>query len=561
MVVPNNVVENLGQQLAALGIVTPEQVEKAVLTQNETGEKLGSIFVRLGFCAEEDVARALARRSGFKFISLNNQDVDINAANLITPAMAIKYNALPISRDENTLYVGMLNTNDVVAIDDLQLHTRLRIKPVVVPDSELAAAIENFAMMSAGIDEESADDEASQEPALAEAGEGEERPIVQLVNQILNIAVRAGASDVHIEPAEKIVRVRFRLDGVLHNMMQLNFRTLTTIVSRIKVIGGMDVAEKRIPQDGRATVALSGQIIDIRIASLPTVYGEKITMRLLVRSDRLITMEELGFSAYNKQRFLEMMHKPYGFILVTGPTGSGKSTTLYAALMEVSTDDKNVITLEDPVERNLAGLNQIQINERAGMMFSSALRSIIRNDPDIIMLGEIRDSETAKIAVEAALTGHMVFSTLHTNDAPSTISRLDEMGIEPFLTASSLVAVVAQRLIRTLCPRCREAYTLTRQEVENQLPGFELEPGQERATLYRGKGCISCNNTGYKGRRGVFELLIISEEIQKLILSHASASEIRNAAVKGGMITLRQDGLEKVRQGITSVEELLRVIV
>ena len=326
-------------------------------------------------------------------------------------------------------------------------------------------------------------------------------------------------------------------------------------------MGGMDIAERRIPQDGRITLKIEDITVDIRVASLPSAYGEKLTLRLLNRSSKMITLEELGFPEVQLKRYNEVMHLPYGFILITGPTGSGKSTTLYATLAEINTPSKNIITLEDPIERRMAGLNQIQMNSKAGMTFASGLRSILRSDPDIIMVGEIRDHETAKIAVESALTGHLVFSTLHTNDAPGAVTRLGEMGVEAFLTASSLVGVVAQRLMRIICPSCRKSYTLSREEILQIAPDFPLQPHEDSVTLYKAVGCLSCNNTGYRGRVGVYEFLRVTEKMQKLILNNASTNDIRGMAIHEGMTTLRMDGLQKVKKGLSSLEELLRVVV
>jgi len=359
---------------------------------------------------------------------------------------------------------------------------------------------------------------------------------------------------------EKTTRIRFRIDGVMHEIMQQPLSMHPVLASRIKVMAEMDIAERRIPQDGRISLTIADNAIDIRVASLPSIYGEKLTLRLLNRSGRIMSLKELGFSDAYLDHYNRTIQLPYGFILITGPTGSGKSTTLYASLDVINTLDKNIITLEDPVEIRVAGLNQIQMNRKAGMTFSSGLRSILRNDPDIIMVGEIRDHETAKIAVESALTGHLVFSTLHTNDSAGAVTRLGEMGVEPFLTASSLAGVIAQRLMRLLCLECRKSYTLSREEILSSVPDFPLDPDEEIVTLYKPQGCIACNNTGYKGRIGVFEFLRVSETMQRLILRKASTNEIRELAIAEGMHTLRQDGLLKVKQGISCIEELLRVI-
>jgi type IV pilus assembly protein PilB len=558
----------LGDQLVKMGVITEEQIMKALEVQEQRRSKgqkvkLGQILIELGFCKEEHIARALAQKSGLQFLSINNIGVDMSCANLITPEIAMKYKLLPIGVKDGKLQVAMQNPNDIIAIDDIQILTGMEIQPVVVPDGELAALLEQFSNMSKSFESQNEDEEEEQEHEFGALGEDEvnDKPAVILVNQIINQAARAGASDIHIEALEKYTRVRFRIDGVLHEIMQQPLKMHPTIVSRIKVLGGMDIAERRIPQDGRITIKLDDNTIDIRVASLPSAHGEKLTLRLLNRNSQMITLEQLGFPEVQLKRYHKAMHAPYGFILITGPTGSGKSTTLYATLAEINSPDKNIITLEDPIERRMAGINQIQVNPKAGLTFASGLRSILRSDPDIVMVGEIRDQETAKIAVESALTGHLVFSTLHTNDAAGAVTRLGEMGVEPFLTAYSLIGVIAQRLVRILCPQCKQAYQISREKLLDNIPEFPLEPHESSVTLYRPRGCLSCNNTGYKGRRGVYEYLSVTERIQRMILEHASATEIKAAAMSEGMNTLKQDGLLKVRQGITSIEELLRVVM
>jgi len=551
----------LGSVLVSLGKVTSDQVLEALDIQRQTGERLGEILVKLGYCTEEDIAKALSVRSGYRVVSLNEVGVDIAAASLIPPEKAKKHKILPIKRENNILYVAMQNPNDIIAIDDLQLLTGYTIKPVIVSDTELTAAINNYVNTAYNVTIAAEEEEVHEEE---EAGADDDKPAVNFVNQMIESAVRAGASDIHIEPQEKYLRIRFRIDGVLHEVMQAPSKMQASIISRVKVIGNMDIAERRIPQDGRATVKVEQQIIDMRIASLPSVYGERITIRMLPRNTRAITVHELGFTPENERRIIEASEKPYGFVLVTGPTGSGKSTTLYALLSRLNRIEKNIITLEDPVERRFAGINQIQLNNRAGMTFASGLRAILRSDPNIVMVGEIRDLETAKIAVEAALTGHLVFSTLHTNDAASTVTRLAEMGIEPFLIASSVICVVAQRLVRVLCPSCKKPVTYRKRELQRLIPDFPFDSGtgdDDPVTIYQAGRCISCNNTGYRGRRGVFEIMKISPRIRDMILTGRHAPEIKEVAIEEGMSTLRSDGLVKVKAGITSYEELLRVIV
>lgn len=554
----------LGEQLVKMGVVTEKQLKEALQLQEQNlkkgkNVKLGQCLVSLGACKEEDIATALSAKTGYTFLSINDMGIDMNYANLITPETANKYKLLPIGIKDNKLIVAMQNPDDIIAIDDIQLLTGYEVEPVVVKDRELSKALEKFSNMSQPIvvpdQEEEEDEEENTDDGISE------KPAVILVNQIINNAVTAGASDIHIEPQEKFTRVRFRIDGVLHEITQQPLKLHPVIISRVKVMAGMDIAERRIPQDGRITVKISNNTIDIRVASLPSAYGERVTMRLLNRSSKMITLSELGFPESQLRRYNKSMCLPYGFILITGPTGSGKSTTLYATLAAINSPEKNIITLEDPIERRMDGINQIQMNAKAGMTFASGLRSILRSDPDIIMVGEIRDRETAKIAVESALTGHLVFSTLHTNDAPGAISRLSEMGVEPYLTASSLVGVIAQRLMRLVCPLCRKEYIISRQELLKIAPDFPLLEGEESVKLYKAGGCLSCNNTGYRGRVGVFEFLQVTDKMQRLVLDEASTNDIRKLAIQEGMITLRMDGLNKVKQGLSTLEEMLRVII
>lgn len=553
---------SLGGRLVDSGIITAEQLEEALEIQKSSKNLLGAILTQLGYCTEDDIARTLAKKTGYKYVSINEVGVNVAVANLITPEMALKNNILPLYQEDRTVYVAMKNPNDIITIDNLHLMTDLEICPVVVPDMELAAAIENFANMNSTLDNYDEDEDAINDNDVSEEYSIDDKPAVQLVNQVINNAIKAGASDIHIEPLEKYLRVRFRIDGVLQEIMQNSIKLFPSVVSRVKVLGGMDIAEKRIPQDGRATVRFEDRTLDIRIATMPTVFGEKIVLRLLERSQGVVQLSDLHFSPRQFDRFSKAIHMPYGFILVTGPTGSGKSTTLYATLDEISSDDKNTITLEDPVERRMSGINQVQMNNRAGMTFAAALRSVLRSDPDIVMVGEIRDAETAKIAIEASLTGHMVLSTLHTNDAPSAVTRLDEMGVQPFLTASSLVGVLAQRLVRKLCPKCKEEYQMSREDIKKIIPDFDSYGYDgDTFTLYKANGCITCNNTGYKGREAVFEFLTVTEEMKRLILDRATVTEVKALAISQGMHTLKDEGLYKVMEGRTSLEELMRVIV
>ena len=562
----NNVVipGSIGYFLIKGKIITEEQLAHALEVQKEEKGLLGQILVDLGYCNEADVSRAIEQKTGCKYVSIEEIGVNFAIANMIPIEYSVKKGVLPLYEEDGKLFVAMKNPNDVVTRDNLSvLAGGMEIVPVIVTDTELDAALDTI-LNNVNVDEFEVDeDDAGNEALESLDSDLDEKPAVQLVNQVITNAVRSGASDIHFEPMEKSLRVRLRIDGVLHEIMTQPIKLHASVASRVKVIGGMDIAERRIPQDGRTTVKVDERTFDIRIAVLPSVYGEKIVMRLLERGSKSVQLKDINFSKDQEAKFMNTIHLPYGFLLVTGPTGSGKSTTLYATLSEVSDISKHVITLEDPVERRMAGLCQVQMNARAGMTFAAALRSVLRADPDIVMVGEIRDGETAKIAVESALTGHMVFSTLHTNDAPGAVTRLDEMGVEPFLTASSLVGVLAQRLIRVLCPRCKEEVEITYKELLESMPDFPHEGKKltDTVKIHKAKGCIACNNTGYKGRQGVFEFLQVTDEMRELIIRRASSAEIKELAIKQGMHTLRQEGVDKILDGTTSVEEVLRVLV
>ena len=550
----------LGSVLVQKGIITQEQLDDALKHQSiALGKKelIGKTLVQLGYCTEDDIVRVLAERSGIPYVYLEKYQIDPAAVTVMSMDNIKRYKALPISFAEDKLVVAMKHPNDIMTIDDLRMLTGYDIKPVMVSDSELEVTIEKYSRESMEVEQEEV--EAYQEP-VPEAIDGADSPAVQLVNMILSQALNARTSDIHIEPYEKNSRVRFRIDGVLHDIMQLPRRMHATLVSRIKVMANMDIADRRVPQDGRMSLKIEGRSVDLRVATLPTSYGERLTLRLLDRSGSIITLEKLGMEENVLEKYMSTIKYPYGLILVTGPTGSGKTSSLYASLATIDTTAKNVITVEDPVEYRIDGVSQIQINSKAGLTFESGLRSILRNDPDIIMVGEIRDKETARIATESALTGHMVLSTLHTNDASGAISRLVEMEIEPFLIVSSLTCVLAQRLARVLCPNCKEAYKLSRKELEN-IADFPLEDQEEEASLYRPRGCIRCSNTGYRGRTGIYEVLFVTEKIQHLTLEKRTTREIKEAALAEGMITLRQNGLQKVKMGVTSLEEVMRVVL
>lgn len=554
----------IGEILVDKGMITRDQLEDALHQQKETSKRLGEILVDANIITQDQLNLALAERLGVESIGLGEGEVDSLAATMIPEKLARRYGAIPVKfLDENTLQVAMVDPTNVFAIDDLRMMTGYDIKPAIATAEEVFEQISKTHRLGETVDEEGLDEEEIadvEEQAPSDIREvAAEAPIIKLVNGVISQGVDDRASDLHFEPQEKELVVRFRIDGVLHEIMSVPKRMQAGVISRLKVMADIDIAERRIPQDGRIGLTVGGKPIDIRVASMPTVYGEKIVLRLLDKSSVMLGLADLGFADKALTRFESSYRKPYGAILVTGPTGSGKSTTLYATLNVLNCKEKNIITVEDPVEYRLAGINQTQINTKAGLTFASGLRAILRSDPDIVMVGEIRDRETAQIAIEAALTGHMVLSTLHTNDAPGALTRLTEMGVEPFLTASAIESVLAQRLARRLCSECKEPYEPTDEALRQN--GFPDEVVGQGIKLYRPKGCPRCNNSGYKGRLGLYEVMLVSEAIERLTVERKSADEISRVAQAEGMATLREDGIEKVLQGLTSVEEIGRVIV
>ena len=518
-------------------------------------------LVEGGIVTESQVASARAAQLGLPFVDLTEYPVDRSAVALVPAQLLRRHAVLPIGRDGERLMLAMADPRDVVALDDVRAAVRLQVRPVVAERSDLIAAIGRFVRsdgelseLTSAIVEESGSAELV--PVAAEPTE-DDAPIVRFVNLLISQAIADHASDIHIEPAERDMSVRYRIDGVLHEMQRAPKNIQNGVISRLKIMSDIDIAERRKPQDGRMSVIHNGKQIDLRVATLPTVFGEKVVMRILDNSMTGLGMDQLQLLERNAAVYKASYSKPYGMILVTGPTGSGKSTTLYTTLHEVARPEINVITVEDPVEYRIPGINQVQVNPKAGLTFASALRSILRSDPDVVLLGEIRDHETAQIAIEASLTGHLVLSTLHTNDAPSAVTRLIEMDIEPFLVGSALDCVVAQRLARKLCDRCKESYQ----------PSFEelvalrfAQPGDPQPTLYKPTGCTSCSNTGYRGRIALHEVMPVTEDIERLAVARASSAEIGRLAVQQGMSTLRQDGWAKALLGLTSVEEILRVV-
>jgi type IV pilus assembly protein PilB len=564
----SSVVKPVGQLeelLRARGLIDEDQLAQARLEASDRGRSLGRILIELGYIPESALVAILAEQLGLEFVDLSETQIDPSAVALVPESTARRHNCLPVKLDENRLVLAMADPANVVAIDDIRALTKKDVRTVVATKADVLAALNRHYRLDRTAEtlaEEAAAEKEEEEKSLekvVESAGAEDAPIIKLVNMMITQAINDRASDIHIEPGERTLTVRFRIDGVLHEVMSPPKSVQAGITSRLKIMAEINIAERRIPQDGRISITVGGKSIDIRVATLPTVHGEKLVLRLLDKSSVLLQLQDLGFLPENFTHFERAYKKPYGMILVTGPTGSGKSTTLYATLNILNRPEVNIITVEDPVEYRLPGIAQIQTNNKAGLTFASALRSILRADPDIVLIGEIRDRETAQIAVEAALTGHLVLSTLHTNDAPSALTRLVEMGIEPFLVASSLDAVVAQRLARKLCDRCKEPYMPKAEDLT--AIGFTFDPADGPPKLHRPIGCTSCGHTGYRGRMAVHEVMPISEDIERMVSEKTSSEAIAEVAREQGMLTLRQDGLEKVRAGLTSIEEILRIIV
>jgi type IV pilus assembly protein PilB len=546
------------------GLLTDAQLDAAVAEQARTGKPLGRLLIEQGTISEAELVRTLAHQVGLEFVDLSDRTIDGSVAALVNEALARRYQVIPIGWEEGKLVVAMADPSNVFAVDDIRALAGAEVRTVVATASQIMETIERCYRIDGDVDEvmQAATDEAGDEVDLSALSEVvEDAPIVKFVNLLVNQAVGDRASDIHIEPNESDLRIRFRIDGVLHEVMRSPRSIQAGVISRLKVMADINIAERRIPQDGRISMKVSGRSIDLRVATLPTVYGEKVVMRILDKTQAVLKLEDLGFLEESHSRFHASYTKPYGTILVTGPTGSGKSTTLYATLNQLNTPDRNIITVEDPVEYRLPGINQVQIHPKAGLTFAGALRSILRADPDIVLVGEIRDMETAIIGIEAALTGHLVLSTLHTNDAASTPMRLVEMGVEPFLVTSALDCVVAQRLARKLCDKCKEPFQPTEAElVEAGWPTEELEAG-EWPTLHKAIGCSACGRTGYRGRFGIHEVMSISEEIERLVIERRSSEDIQKVALMQGMLSMRSDGLRKAAKGLTSLEEIFRVVV
>jgi type IV pilus assembly protein PilB len=556
-------VKQLAEILIDMGLVTQEQLDQAQAEQTETGKRLGRILIDMGLVKEQDLVAALASQIGLRFVDLSDATVDATAAALLPEPVARKYRALPIGYEDEKLLVAMADPANLFALDDIRTITGMDVQPVVATAADIEAAIRKYSQFDESVESvvseasAAAEDDVLELERLAQTAV-DEGPIVKMVNLLITQAIGDRASDIHIEPTERDVRIRYRVDGVLHEVMRSPKNVQAGLISRLKVMADINIAERRIPQDGRISLTVGGKGVDLRVATLPTVYGEKVVIRVLDKSSVLLRLEDLGFLEEAYRNFEVAFHKPYGAILVTGPTGSGKSTTLYATLNQINSPEKNIITVEDPVEYRLSGINQVQVNNRAGLTFAAALRSILRADPDVVLIGEIRDRETAIIAIEASLTGHLVLSTLHTNDAPSSLPRLIEMGVEPYLAASAIDCVVAQRLLRKLCAKCKEPYKPERGELEEAgFPEFIWDDIEE---LMRPVGCSACAKTGFRGRLGIYEIMSVSEEIERMVVERESSDTIKRSALNDGMIQLREDGLEKVRTGVTSIQEVLRVV-
>jgi len=560
----------IGQLLVNNAIITEEQLFNALELQKKEGGRIGSTLIKLGFISDEGLVQFLSKQYGVPVVVLSSEEIDPSIVKFIPYDVANKYQIFPVSKNGASLTLAMADPSNVFAIDDIKFMTGYNVKPVVASESSIKEMLSRFyeqqseALQTvmdsisdfndAGLDLVHESEEDVDVSALKTAVE--EAPVVKLVNIILSEAITKGASDIHFEPYEKSLRVRYRIDGVLYDVMQPPMKLKAALSSRIKIMSELDISERRLPQDGRIKLKIRDKSVDLRVSTLPTLFGEKIVMRILDKSNLSLELTKLGFEEQALKDFTNSIVSPYGMVLVTGPTGSGKTTTLYSALSTVNKIDVNIMTAEDPVEYNLMGINQVHVREEIGLTFAAALRSFLRQDPDVIMVGEIRDFETAEIAVKAALTGHLVLSTIHTNDAPSTVSRLLNMGIEPFLVSASVLLILAQRLCRKVCIKCK---------VEEDIPetallaiGFSKDE-VNTFKCFRGTGCQACNGTGYKGRLALYEVMPVREEIKEMILKGASTSEIKKMAVSLGMKTLRMSGLTKIKEGLTSIEEVLRV--
>jgi type IV pilus assembly protein PilB len=573
-----NISKKLGEILVANSLITAKQLEEALEYQKKTGLKLGQILLEKKYITEKQLLEFLSKQFSIRFVEISKIEISPEIIKIVPEAIARRYTLIPIEKNDNIISVAMVDPLNIVVLDELKLMTGYNIEPVFALEDDILSAIDKYYGTTSSqqaldeiIKKNTSNEDASDisvvekkddEGIVSLENQAESGPIIKMVNIIISSAIRSRASDIHIEPSYKDTKVRFRIDGVLHIQQTIPKKFHNAIVSRIKIMSNLDISERRIPQDGRIKIKLSEKEIDLRVSILPTIFGEKIVMRILDSSGLKLKLEELGFEPENLAIFSKCIKAPHGINLITGPTGSGKSTTLYSALSTLNSPDVNISTIEDPVEYNLDGINQVNVNPDVGLTFASGLRAFLRQDPDIIMVGEIRDFETMSIAINAAMTGHLVFSTLHTNDAAGAITRIGMMGIEPFLTSSTLLMVVAQRLVRTICNYCKEAY-----EVDPNLiiklgaSQTLIEPNIKNGKLviYKGRGCDKCFGTGYKGRIGIHEILEVTDPIRELIVDKAPSTKIKEVARKHGMITLRESALRKLMNGITTVEEVIRV--
>ncbi|HEY5583143.1 MAG TPA: ATPase, T2SS/T4P/T4SS family [Ruminiclostridium sp.] len=553
-------IKRLGDLLLEVGMITLEQLNTAIALQKKTGEKIGGVLTKLGYVVEDDIIQVLEFQLGIPHVKLEKYNIDKAAYSCIPESISRRYGLIPIKNEKGILTVAMSDPLNVFAIDDLKIYSGLEIQPVITSHDDVIKAIDKYysaqkAMraveefkkeqvstlkINPGANEEQNDDEINNAPA------------VKVINSIIEQAVRNRASDIHIEPFETYIKIRFRTDGQLSEIMRPEIDIMLAISARIKIIGGMNIAEKRLPQDGRISVEVDGKEYDLRVSILPTIFGEKIVIRIADKKAFILTRDQLGFNEYEERQFEKMLLNPHGIILVTGPTGSGKSTTLYSAVNEINRPDINLITVEDPIECIIEGVNQVQVNTKTGMTFAASLRAILRQDPDVIMIGEIRDKETAEIAVRAAITGHLVLSTLHTNDAPSSVLRLIDMGIEPYMVSSSIVGVIAQRLVRKICNNCKIQYPASDEDMSL------LGVSGERPMLAKGRGCPMCNKTGFRGRQGVYEVITVSKKHKEMINDRCTEEELKEYSIENGMLTLRDNLIKTVLLGETTISELIK---
>ncbi|HOL62959.1 MAG TPA: type IV-A pilus assembly ATPase PilB [Elusimicrobiales bacterium] len=575
-----NISRKLGEMLVSSSFITQDQLYEALEYQKKSGLKLGQILIEKGYITEKQLLEFLSKQFSIRFIEISKTELNPDIVALIPESMARRYNLIAVNKENNLLSVAMVDPLNIVVLDELKLMTGYNVEPVFALEDDINSAIDKYygtkssqealdeilkktqASESEGNLSVVENKEENKDDIISLEGKGEAAPIIKMVNIIISSAIKSHASDIHIEPSYRETKVRFRIDGVLHPQPSVPKKFHNAIISRLKIMANLDISERRIPQDGRIKIKISEKEIDLRLSVLPCVYGEKVVMRILDSSGLKLRLEDLGFEPENLAIFSKCIKAPHGINLITGPTGSGKSTTLYSALSTLNTPDVNISTIEDPVEYNLEGINQVSVNSDVGLTFASGLRSFLRQDPDIIMVGEIRDFETMSIAINAAMTGHLVFSTLHTNDAPGAITRIGMMGIEPFLTSSTLLMVVAQRLVRTVCKNCKEAYEVKPELIiglgaSKNLIEQNIKDG--KLYLYKGKGCEKCSNTGYKGRVGIHEILEVTDPIRELIISKTDSTKIKEVAKKNGMITLRESALRKMMLGLTTVEEVIRV--